>query len=234
MNRDVLARSRAISAAEFLIGAAIVLGHNVFHVLPNEVIILFIVGLVSVRVRNGSFAALGFRRPESWMRIILIALAAAAVRLLIGDGVLVPIAERIWPQAEVSAVVENLEGNLQNAALTFLLVWTFAAFGEEIAYRGYLLNRCAEAMTPRESPAPARPNQPYITTAYVVAAVLTSILFGYGHYYKGAVGILDSTFAGLVLAAAYLATGRNLWVCVLAHGFIDTIAVTLTYLGWVD
>ena len=27
----------------------------------------------------------------------------------------------------------------------FLLVWTFAAFGEEIGYRGYLLNRAADA-----------------------------------------------------------------------------------------
>jgi membrane protease YdiL (CAAX protease family) len=26
-----------------------------------------------------------------------------------------------------------------------LLVWTFAAFGEEIGYRGYLLTRAAEA-----------------------------------------------------------------------------------------
>ncbi len=236
---NALSQSRAISAAEFLIGAALVIGHNVYKVVPNEVVLLFVIGLISARLRNGSFAAFGFRRPNSWTRIVLIALAAAAIRLLIGDGVLVPIAQHFWPPAETSAVIEDLEGSLADAALTLLLVWTFAAFGEEIAYRGYLLNRCSEAIRTSTGRKEGTTDQqtaasPMPTWALVISAVLTSILFGYGHYYKGPVGILDSTFAGLVLAAAYLITGRNLWACVLAHGFIDTIAVTLTYFGWVD
>jgi len=56
---------RLFSASEVLLGAAIVIGHNVFHVLPNEVPILFVLGLVSVRVRDGGWSAIGFRRPES-------------------------------------------------------------------------------------------------------------------------------------------------------------------------
>jgi membrane protease YdiL (CAAX protease family) len=30
------------------------------------------------------------------------------------------------------------------ALLALVVVWTFAAFGEEIAYRGYLLTRAAD------------------------------------------------------------------------------------------
>ena len=63
--------SRIVSAAELVLGAAIVIGHNVFHVVPNEVPILVVLGLASMRLRNGSFAALGFRRPDSWRRIVL-------------------------------------------------------------------------------------------------------------------------------------------------------------------
>ena len=37
--------SRALSALEFFIGAFIVIGHNVFHVVPNEVIVLCLLGL---------------------------------------------------------------------------------------------------------------------------------------------------------------------------------------------
>jgi hypothetical protein len=29
----------------------------------------------------------------------------------------------------------------------------------------------------------------------------------------------------------YLASGRNLWACVIAHGVTDTIALTLAFLG---
>ncbi len=59
-----------------------------------------------------------------------------------------------------------------------------------------------------------------------------AVLFGLGHYDRGPVGIVDSAFAGLVLGAAYLISGRNLWASVLAHGFIDTFGVFALYLGW--
>jgi hypothetical protein len=51
---------RLFSASEVLLGAVIVIGHNVFHVLPNEVPILFVLGLVSVRFRDGGWSAIGF------------------------------------------------------------------------------------------------------------------------------------------------------------------------------
>jgi CAAX protease family protein len=100
-----------------------------------------------------------------------------------------------------------------------LIVWTFAAFAEEIAYRGYLLTRAAEIG--RQT-----------TAAYWIGIVFVSVLFGYGHYYKDPAGILDSGVAGLVLGAAYMLAGRNLWASVLAHGFIDTFAVVALFCGW--
>jgi membrane protease YdiL (CAAX protease family) len=68
--------------------------------------------------------------------------------------------------------------------------------------------------------------------AYWIGVVLVSILFGYGHYYKGPAGVLDSGVAGLILGAAYLLSGRKLWTCILAHGLIDTFAVIAVYFGW--
>jgi CAAX protease family protein len=53
--------SRAFSVLEFLFGTFIVIGHNVFHIVPNEVIILCVVGLVSIRLRDGGFSAIGFK-----------------------------------------------------------------------------------------------------------------------------------------------------------------------------
>ena len=65
-----------------------------------------------------------------------------------------------------------------------------------------------------------------------MATILVSVLFGYGHYYKGPTGILDSSMAGLILGTAYLVAGRNLWAPILAHGFIDTVGVIAAFLGW--
>jgi uncharacterized protein len=211
--------SRLVSGAELVLGGAIVIGHNVFHVVPNEVPILVVLGLVSMRLRNGSFAALGFRRPDSWRRIVLIALGAAALRIVLGQFVIDPLTALAWPPAAAPAGVESTAGNIGTALMYLGIVWTFAAFGEEIAYRGYLINRAADAGG-------------RTTAAWWIAVVVVSILFGYGHFYKGPSGIVDSGIAGLILGAAYLASGRNLWTTVLAHGFIDTFGVVGLYFGW--
>jgi len=62
--------------------------------------------------------------------------------------------------------------------------------------------------------------------------IVVSVLFGFGHYYKGPSGVLDSTYSGLVLGAAYLVASRNLWVAILAHGMTDSVAVFVTVMGW--
>ena len=211
--------SRLLSAIELLVGAGIVIGHNVFRVVPNEVPILFVLGLLSFRLREGGWAALGFERPASWLRVVLIALAAAVLRIALGEFVIEPVTSRFWPPAALPAFAAGLTGDLRSALLGLLLVWTFAAFGEEVSYRGYLLGRAAD-LGGRSA------------AAYWGAMVLASVLFGYGHYYKGPSGIVDSGVAGLVLGAAYLLSGRNLWTCILAHGFIDTVGLIVLYFGW--
>lgn len=217
--RPLSTRNRVISACEFLVGAAIVIGHNVYRILPNEVPILFVLGLASVRIRDGRWSALGFKRPESWWRIVAIAAAAAALRLLLGGLVIEPLTAHFWPPIHAPAGEEKIAGNISMALLALALIWTFAAFGEEISYRGYLTLRAAD--TGKRS-----------TASFWIATVAVSVLFGYGHYYKGPAGILDSTVAGLILGSAYILSGRNLWAAVLGHGFIDTVAVVFAFFGW--
>src|SRR5689334_22350927 len=86
-------RANGLSALEVLIGAVIVIGHNVFHVVPNEVPILVVLALVSLRLRAGrwDWGALGFRRPTSWARVVVIAAIAAALRLALGEYVIDPL-----------------------------------------------------------------------------------------------------------------------------------------------
>ena len=218
MRTSLTTAFRVFSASEFFLGAFIVIGHNVFHILPNEVPILFVLGLATVRLRDGRWSAMRLKRPDSWLRIFLIALAAAALRIILGQFVVEPITGRYWPAPIAPALANEIAGNPRVAVLALLIVWTFAAFGEEIAYRGYLITRGADVG--------ARS-----AVAYWVAMLLVSILFGYGHYYKGPSGIVDSGIAGLILGTAYLLAGRNLWAAILAHGFIDTFGVIAAFFG---
>jgi len=206
---------RWFSLVELVVGSAMVIAHNVYHVIPNEVPILFVMGLISLRLRDGGWTAMGLRWPVSWRRTILFALATAALRILLSTLVVDPLTARFWPPA----IAPSVTGHVMVALRWLGIVWTFAAFGEEIGYRGYLLNRAADVGGRSKA-------------AYWAGVLVVAVLFGYGHYYKGPSGMVDSGMAGLLLGGAYVLSGRNLWVCILAHGFIDTFGVTAAFFGW--
>ncbi len=219
LSRPLSLTFRMVGAVEVLIGAAIVVGHNVFRAVPNEVPILALLGLLSIRLRDGGWSAMGFKRPPSWASLVAIAVAAAALRVVLGHYVIDPLCAQVWPPAEAPAGAEEITGHLGYALVALVIVWGFAAFGEETAYRGYLLTRTAD-LGGRSS------------VGYWMAVVVVSVLFGYGHYYKGPAGIVDSGIAGAILGSAYMVAGRNLWASILAHGLIDTFGVTALYFGW--
>jgi hypothetical protein len=111
-----------------------------------------------------------------------------------------------------------VEGDVFLLSLSLVKVWTVTAFGEELVYRGYLMNRVAELAGGSES-------------AWAMSLAVVSVMFGLGHLYQGIAGVVASTLGGLVYGALYLWTGRNLWAAIIAHGVFDTVAFVLIFWG---
>lgn len=212
-------RYRLISGFEVVVGTFLVLGHNIFSVVPNEVFFLFALFCVSFKLRDGGWKVAGLIRPRSWGKTVLVAVAAVVVLQVGSELVIQPFANWLWHQPEHVSSLLDSGMSVKQALTSLIIVWTFAAFGEEFSYRGYLLTRAADLGN--------RSN-----TAYVAAMLFAAVLFGLGHYYKGPAGVLDSTYSGLVLGSVYLLTGRNLWASILTHGISDTFAVVVVYMGW--
>lgn len=224
LRTSLAAGERRLSLIEFALGAAIVIGHNVFHLVPNEVPILFVLGTVSMRLREGSFRAIGLVRSASWWRTLLVALVTAVAVIVIGQFVTEPLAKAMGLHENSGAAAHALgemRGNLWTAAKGLGLVWTFAAFGEEFGYRRYLLGRAADVGN-------------NATAAQWAAMSCVSVLFGFGHYYQGPAGIFTTGCDGFMIGTAYLLCRRNLWVAVFAHGFVDTIGIVLLFFGLAD
>ena len=220
MERLLSSRYRIVSLVEFTLGGFIVLAHNVFHILPNEVPILFFLGWISLRLRDGGWKAAGLTSPRSWWKTLILAVGAAVALQVGSELVIDPLAGRIWPGPQhVSQVFTSAALGWQHALITLFVSWTFAAFGEELAYRGYLLTRAADAFGGSRG-------------SYLISMLLVAVLFGFGHYYKGPAGVLESSYSGLVLGTAFLLSGRNLWVPILAHGISDTFALFVVVMGW--
>src|ERR1700694_6343916 len=96
MEPSLSPRTRTLPLVELVLGGFIVIGHNVFHILPNEVPILFVVGWISLRLRDGGWKAAGLTRPKSWWKTVVLAVGAAAVLQLGSEFVIGPLARRIW------------------------------------------------------------------------------------------------------------------------------------------
>ena len=213
-------RARWLSLLEVVLGAFVVIGHNIFHIVPNEVPILFVLFWISLRLRDGGWSVAGLTRPKSWWKIVVMAIVAAALLLLGSQFVIEPLASHLWHRPEqVSSLLKVPAHDWKFAVRNLAIVWLFAGFGEEVGYRGYLLTRAADLG-----------NRSKI--AYVAATLYVAVLFGLAHFYKGPAGIMDSTYSGLVLGGVYLFSGRNLWAAILAHGISDTIVVLVIFMGW--
>lgn len=139
VEQEVTPRQRLWAVAELLVAAALVVGAYVLDVVPvSETPWLVVLGWLSLRRRGLTWRTLGLRRPDSWITTILIALVSAVAYQLLSEFVIEPITGR--PDlSDFQSMVDNLP-----AALGILaLVWTLAAFGEQMAYRGYVLERVA-------------------------------------------------------------------------------------------
>ena len=92
------------------------------------------------------------------------------------------------------------------------------AFGEEMAWRGYLMNRIADLGK-------------HTRLAWIVSLVTVNVAFGYAHSYQGITGIIDEGLMGVLLGVLYLGTGCNLSVPIIAHGIADTVDLLLIFSG---
>lgn len=212
-------RMRTWAVAELAVASAIVVGANVFDLVPiSETPWLVGLGWLSLRLRSLRWRTIGLRRPASWIATIGVALIAAIALQLLSEFVTEPIIARLTGERPDLSDFRPLVGNLPAASGMLALVWSLAAFGEEMGYRGYILDRAA-ALGHHSS------------AAYWVAMVVVALLFGLGHYYQGMAGVASSTVSGLLFGALYLNAGRNLWLPILAHGLSDTIALALIYFG---
>ena len=115
-------------------------------------------------------------------------------------------------------VLSNLRDNFILLAVALLLTWTLAAFGEELVWRGYILNRIADVISlPR--------------LRWPIAVALSSAAFGLAHFDQRWTGILENAIDGALLAGQYFASGRNLWLPIIAHGVTDSIDSLLIFSG---
>ncbi len=172
---------------------------------------------VFLRSRQSGWSHYGLFRPKSWWRAVWVALLLVfSVNLLVNLTLLPAVVELLGTGPDLS-IFYQIRGRPTSLALLLVLTWLWAALGEEMFFRGYLMTRIAELFGSGWS-------------GWMLGLLGSSLLFGLGHFYQGAAGMLLTGSLGLVAGIIFLATGRNLWVPILWHGFTDSFALVIIYL----
>lgn len=179
---------------------------------------LLLLGWISLRVRKLGWRAVGLARYRTWPMTIAIGVVLGGLLETFQLLVTQPILARLFGRQPDLELFRMLSGNIKMTLLFIALSWTLAAFGEEMVWRGYVMNRVADVggRTSR---------------AWIASLVLVSAAFGLAHGYQGLTGWVEEGFAGLALGLMYLRTGNNLAVPIVAHGVCDTMDMVLIFFG---
>jgi len=178
-----------------------------FAMIAGLVILLGITGLLLFR--HSSWTDYGLKSPKSWFRSLGSAILLVFT-LLILTGLLKALVSRFV--GEPNEILNEIQVSKESLIWVLIAIWTVVAFGEEMLFRGYLLNRVADLFNRNK-------------VGWTMGLLVSSVLFGLMHFYQGYFAVLISFLIGLTFGIAYIRVGFNLWVPIFAHGIYDTLFV---------
>ncbi|GJL97726.1 MAG: hypothetical protein DHS20C06_15430 [Hyphobacterium sp.] len=166
-------------------------------------------------VRLNGWKSWALLLPQAVLGMVAI-LAIGAGTAFAGDAI------GLWTTDETMSGVEDRWGDIVGNLPVYLgwlaIAWISAGFGEEVFFRGYMINR-VEALLP------------HVKWALPLAVIIPAIGFGFAHmYYQGFRGLVVTGLIGLMIGTLYILYKRNIWPLIIAHGAVDTLGFTAMYL----
>jgi membrane protease YdiL (CAAX protease family) len=210
--------TKALIIGEFALFAGIFIADWQGLIWGSKTPLLLALGWISLRLSGLGWKDLGWARYRTWKRTLLVAIAAGLAISAFELFVSGPLLTRLTGQPANLEDLRPLVGSWKLLLLVLAGNWTLAAFGEEMVYRGYLLNRLADL---------GRRTRP----AWMAALMVSSAVFAFAHTYQEITGVVEAGIDGLWLGLLYLACDRKLSVPIIAHGMSNMPDLILIYLG---
>ncbi|MCH8823725.1 MAG: CPBP family intramembrane metalloprotease [Planctomycetes bacterium] len=199
----------------FLIAIKFITGSFLLSVLGTPLALLPITLLL--RRRGESWALLGFRKPQRWLKAIVQGVVIAVVVLVVLIGLQYTL-EPLFKTRDKSSLGEVRGSFWLYLYWVGVVSWLVQGLGEELIFRGFIMTRLAQMF---------RLNG----TAWGAAVLVQGVLFGLMHSHLGVEGMISTAAAGVVFGIGYLMTGRNLLPCVIAHSLCGTLLISMIYFG---
>src|SRR5271154_6395047 len=172
--------SQWLAFAEFAV-VALVFVADFHHLIPlSKTPFLLAIGWISLRIRNVSWPEVGFTRNQSWGKILTLGIGGGLLLELFQLFVTQPFLARLTGHQPDLSDFAILKGNVKYTLIGLALAWTLAAFGEELVWRGYLMNRFADIFRRTR-------------LAWICSLLLVNAVFGLAHSNQGLTGMIEES-----------------------------------------
>ena len=163
--------------------------------------------------RSGTpWGELGFVRPDSWARTVLVGIAFGIALKLLMKIIVMP----LLGAEPINQTYQYLVGNRSALPGMYYAIIIGAGFGEETLFRGFMFERLGKLFGCGAG-------------AKTFVVLLTAGLFGLAHYFEqGLPGVQQGTIVGLVFGAIFAVTGR-IFMLMIAHAAFDLTALAIIY-----
>ena len=189
----------------------------IFGLIDRNFVFFFGLGVAFLILRGSNFDWKRFGignkiTGKTVLKSLLITLPLFLVFITLVDPLL-----QTWLGEYNLSSIEDIKGNLVGYIVLMVIMWIFAAFGEEFLFRGYYMKALAALL--------GNSNK-----AWVLSAIITSLYFGISHIYQGLSGAMAVFLWSLTISLIFNKNRNNLLLLVLIHGFYDSIGITLIFL----
>jgi len=190
----------------------------IFGFIDRNFVFFFGLGVAILILRGSKFDWARFGIGEKITRkTVLKSLIIALVLFIVFSIFIDPILQTWLGEYDLSSI-EDIRGNLVGYIILMVIMWVFAAFGEEFLFRGYYMKALAELLGNNNK-------------AWLLSAIITSLYFGVSHAYQGLVGVVSVFLWSFAISLIFNKNRNNLLLLVLIHGFYDSVGITLIFLN---
>jgi len=185
----------------------IILGGN-FVIAPLSAILV----LIWVKISRTPWCEIGYVRPQSWTRTIVIGILFGVAFKFIMKALVMP----LLGAPPVNAAYHFVTGNPAVIPAMLYTMTVVAGFGEETFYRGWMFERL-ERLLGKNLP------------AKIAIVLITTILFASVHYpEQGLPGVEQALVTGLIFGSVFAITGQ-IFLLMIAHAAFDLTALWIIY-----
>lgn len=182
-------------------------------------ILLIVQGTASLWFRRRTWLDIGMKRPASWRNTLTAATVLAVASTAFSMWIAGPAIDALTGEARDFTQFKAVQGNVEVFLLWMALSWVLGGFLEEMAFRGYLLNRSLDLFGGG-------------VPGMVISVALNASAFGVLHTYQGLSGILNTGLDAAIFSVVYLVSRRNLWLTIFMHGIGNSLGLIAMYFGW--